>query len=248
MDRKIINGENTMDNKIVKFKNQIEVKILKIVYLVIFIPVFILLIIEIIKKGFNEMWSTICIFMCFVIFFMGILFIINRFSITFDYEKKEIIHKPYFNKSKKYKFSDIKIYYCKAKTTLPNDYIYNFLYHDKVIFKISSIDYEGQTKKSVDFLKELFDENQKYIYELEKEIKIPGGKLFVITYELEEDIAFVSLPKGITIDLGYIKSKQKFYLTVYKNGDWNNQLEVVEVNKIEKIKDLLQNLINKYSV
>lgn len=186
-------------------------------------------------------------FMYFVILFMGTLFVINRFSITFDYEKKKIIHKPYFNKAKIYKFSDIKIYYCKGKTTLPNDYIYNFLYHNKVIFKISSIDYKFQ-KKKCRFFERLFDENQKHIYELEKEIKINDGKLFVITYELDEDIAIAYLPKGITIDFGYIKSEQKFYLTVYKNGDWNNQLEAVEVNEIQKIKDLLQNLINKYSV
>lgn len=103
-------------------------------------------------------------------------------------------------------------------------------------------------KKKCRFFERLFDENQKHIYELEKEIKINDGKLFVITYELDEDIAIAYLPKGITIDFGYIKSEQKFYLTIYKNGDWNNQLEAVEVNEIQKIKDLLQNLINKYSV
>lgn len=55
MDRKIINGEKTRDNKIVKFKNRVELKILKIVYLVIFIPIFLLLIIEIIKRDFNQL-------------------------------------------------------------------------------------------------------------------------------------------------------------------------------------------------
>ena len=118
----------------------------------------------------------------------------------------------------------------------------------KIIFKISSIDFEFQTKEKVDLLKEFFDGNQKYFYELEKTLKIPNGKLFIITYELDEDIAVVYLPKAITIDLGYIKSDQKFYLTVYKDGDWNNQLEVLETDDIEEIKGILQKLIDKYSL
>ena len=83
---------------------------------------------------------------------------------------------------------------------------------------------------------------------MEKTLKIPHGKLFIITYELDEDIAVVYLPKAITIDLGYIKSDQKFYLTVYKDGDWNNQLEVLETDDIEEIKGILQKLIDKYSL
>ena len=65
---------------------------------------------------------------------------------------------------------------------------------------------------------------------------------------MDEDIAVVYLPKAITIDLGYIKSDQKFYLTVYKDGDWNNQLEVLEIDDIEEIKGILQKLIDKYSL
>lgn len=158
------------------------------------------------------------------------------------------MYTPYFRKTKVYKFKDVKIYYCKGKTTLPNDYVFNFINNNKVIFKISSIDFEFQTKEKVDLLKEFFDGNQKYFYELEKTLKIPNGKLFIITYELDEDIAVVYLPKAITIDLGYIKSDQKFYLTVYKDGDWNNQLEVLETDDIEEIKGILQKLIDKYSL
>lgn len=62
---------------------------------------------------------------------------------------------------------------------------------------------------------------------------------------MDEDIAVVYLPKAITIDLGYIKSNQKFYLTVHKDGDWNNQLEVLETDDIEEIKEILQKLIDK---
>lgn len=65
---------------------------------------------------------------------------------------------------------------------------------------------------------------------------------------MDEDIAVVYLPKAIKIDLGYIKFDQKFYLTVYKDGDWNNQLEVLETDDIEEIKEILQKLIDKYSL
>ena len=54
---------------------------------------------------------------------------------------------------------------------MPNDYVFNFINNNKVIFKISSIDFEFQTKEKVDLLKEFFDGNQKYFYELEKNLK-----------------------------------------------------------------------------
>ena len=65
---------------------------------------------------------------------------------------------------------------------------------------------------------------------------------------MDEDIAVVYLTKSIKIDLLYIKFDQKFYLTVYKYGDWNNQLEVLETDDIEEIKEILQKLIDKYSL
>lgn len=237
-----------MDDKIIKFKNRVEIKTLLIVCLIIFIPLFILLISELFKRGFNELWPFVFMFSIILLIFVLVLFVINRFCITFDYKKSEIMYTAYFRKTKVYKFKDVKIYYCKGKTTLPNDYVFNFINNNKVIFKISSIDFEFQTKEKVDLLKEFFDRNQKYFYELEKNLKIPNGKLFIITYELDEDIAVVYLPKAITIDLGYIKSDQKFYLTVYKDGDWNNQLEVLETDDIEEIKGIFQKLIDKYSL
>ena len=176
-----------MDDKIIKFKNRVEIKILLIVCFIIFIPLFILLISEIIKRGFNELWPFVFMFSIILLIFVFVLFVINRFCITFDYKKSEIMYTPYFRKTKVYKFNDVKIYYCKGKTTLPNDYVFNFINNNKVIFKISSIDFEFQTKEKVDLLKEFFDGNQKYFYELEKTLKIPNGKLFIITYELDEE-------------------------------------------------------------
>ena len=124
-----------MDDKIVKFKNRVEIKMLLIVCLIIFIPLFILLISEIIKKGLNELWPFVFMFSIILLIFVFVLFVINRFCITFDYKKSEIMYTPYFRKTKVYKFNDIKIYYCKGKTTLPNDYVFNFINNNKVIFR-----------------------------------------------------------------------------------------------------------------
>ena len=40
-------------------------------------------------------------------------------------------------KTKVYKFNDVKIYYCKGKTTLPNDYVFNFI-NSSITSKIES--------------------------------------------------------------------------------------------------------------
>lgn len=237
-----------MNEKIIKYKNRIEVKILSIVYLILLFPILVILIIEIIKRGFSELWPYVFMFGMFLLLFLLILFIINRFNIIFNYKEEKIIYTPYFKKTKIYKFEDVEIYYCKSKTTLPNDYDYDFLYNGKRIFKLSSIDFEGQTKVNIDHLKSLFRNEQKYIYELEQEIKKMNIDLFVLTYELDEDIAIAYLPNGITIDLGYLKSETSFYLTVYKAGDWNNQLEVIEVKDINMLKSILLNTINKYYI
>lgn len=76
-----------MDEKIIKFKNRVEIKILLTVCLIVFIPLFILLISETIKRGFNELWPFVFMFFIFLLIFICILFIINRFCITFDYKK-----------------------------------------------------------------------------------------------------------------------------------------------------------------
>lgn len=96
-----------MDDKIIKFKNRVEIKILLTVCLIVFVPLFILLINEIIKRGFNELWPFVFMFCIFLLIFIFLLFIINRFCITFDYKKSEIMYTSYFRKPKVYKFNDV---------------------------------------------------------------------------------------------------------------------------------------------
>jgi len=132
-----------MEEKIIIFKNRIEIKILTVVYAIVFIPSSILLILTAIKTKSPELLSMFA----FILPFLAILYIINRFSIVFDYEKEVIKYTSYFSKTKSYTFKDIKVHYEKNKNTLPNDYNYVFIYNKKTIFKISSIEFEGQTKK-----------------------------------------------------------------------------------------------------
>ena len=74
-----------MDDKIIKFKNRVEIKILLIFCFIIFIPLFILLINEIIKRGFNGLWPFVFMFSIILLIFVFALFVINRFCITFDF-------------------------------------------------------------------------------------------------------------------------------------------------------------------
>lgn len=173
-----------MEEKIIIFRNRIEIKILTVVYVIIFIPSSILLIITAIKTKSQELLSIFA----FVLFFLAILYIINRFRIVFNYEKEVIKYTSYFSKTESYTFKDIKVRYEKSRNSLPNDYNYVFLYNNKVIFKISSINFEGQTKKSINYLNQLFTDEQRIIYCL-KDLNIKDGYIGFYTYELAEQIA-----------------------------------------------------------
>ena len=74
--------------------------------------------------------------------FLVILWIIARYKIVLDFDKKEIKYVHYFKIKHTYKFSDIKSSMIRGKTTLPNDYTFNFISDNKIVFKISSFDFE----------------------------------------------------------------------------------------------------------
>lgn len=231
-----------MEEKIIIFKNRIEVKILMIVYTILFIPVSILLIITAIKTNNPELLTIFT----FVLFFIGMLYIINRFRIIFDYEKELIKYTSYFSKTKTYTFQEIKVHYEKNKNTLPNDFKYIFLYNSKVIFKISSIDFEGQTKESVDYLNQLFTDEQRIIYSL-KDLNIKDGYIGFYTYELADQIAATYLSNNITIKLGYDQTINCLKLRVFSDNDIKKIQEELKINELNKVKYIFQDLINKYN-
>ena len=74
-----------MEKDIVIYKNRIEVKILSIVYFIVFVPILIILLVETVKRGINELWSYIIMFGCFFLFFWFWLFIIARYRVKFDF-------------------------------------------------------------------------------------------------------------------------------------------------------------------
>lgn len=231
-----------MEEKIIIFRNRIEIKILTVAYVIIFIPSSILLIITAIKTKSPELLSIFA----FVLFFLAILYIINRFRIVFNYEKEVIKYTGYFSKTESYTFKDIKVRYEKSRNSLPNDCNYVFLYNNKVIFKISSINFEGQTKKSINYLNQLFTDEQRIIYCL-KDLNIKDGYIGFYTYELAEQIATAYLYNNITIKLGYNQTIACLKLIVFLDNDINKKQEELEINEFYKVKYKFQELINKYN-
>jgi len=226
-------------DKIIVFKNRIEVKILAIVYVILFIPTSVLLIIYVINTHDYHM----LILFVFIFVFLFILYIINRFSIIFDYQKEEIRFTNYFSKIKVFNFKEIKVYYEKSKNTLPNCFDYIFYHNDIKIFKIDSINFEAQTKESCEYLNKLFSGVQKYIYELNK-LSIKDGYIGFYTYNLSERIAAVYLSNDYTIKIGYDNECSCFKIIACKDID-----EAIDENNIKDITFLfvaIQSLINKY--
>jgi hypothetical protein len=227
---------------VLAYRNRIEMKILSIVYLVVGIPTLILLIYSSLSEP-----SNLIALIVFPILVLP-LFVINRFKIVIDMTNGLIIYTGYFKSTKTYKLSSVVVRISKGKTTLSNDIVFGFFFYDKIIFKISSIDFEGQTGKNIDQLRVLLVNDCRILLELEKGIVINNGYIVMNSYEIDEDIAVVYLSNGVSIDLGYIELEDKFFLTVYKENNWNNQLEVIEVADDKLILENLQQLINKYEL
>ena len=137
----------------------------------------------------------------------------------------------------------------RGKTTLPNDYTFNFISDNKVVFKISSIDFEGQTHESSDYLKEFFTGDAQFIYELEKEIKKTGIDVGIYYYELIDTIgALYYAYKNNRICFGHSSDFNNFIITVCEDL-WDNNF-VPKSNVLEKIyvekESLLSALIQYY--
>ena len=99
-----------MEKDIVIYKNRIEVKILSIVYFIIFVPNLIILLVEIVKRGINELWPFIIMFGCIFLFIGFWIFIIARYRVKFDFINENITYTPYFKRPKNLFIIDIKIH------------------------------------------------------------------------------------------------------------------------------------------
>lgn len=232
-----------MDGKIITYKNRLEIKIISIFYTIIFGGLFIYVLISDVVSHNEFIFENLLKLLLGFSPFLVILWIIARYKIVFDFNKKEIKYVHYFKIKHIYKFSDIKSSMVRGKTTLPNDYTFNFISDNKVVFKISSIDFEGQTHESSDYLKEFFTGDAQFIYELEKEIKKTGINVSIYYYELIDAIgALYYANKNNRICFGYSSNFNNFIITVCEDL-WDNNF-VPKSNLIENINVEKENLLS----
>ena len=204
-------------NKRITYRNRVEIKIISIFYAIVFCGLFIYTLISDIVSNNELNLEKLLNLLLVSLPFLVILWIIARYKIVFDFNKNEIIYVYYFNFKRIYKFSDVSAHLVFGKTTLPNDYTFNFICNDKVIFTLSSFDFEFQTKEKVDLLKEFFTGNSKFIYELEKEIKKLGIDIIICSYELIDVIGGLYFAdKNISIKFGYSTDSNCFMINVCK--------------------------------
>lgn len=232
-----------MDGKIITYKNRIEIKIISIFYTIIFGGLFIYVLISDMVTNNDLILKDLLNLLLGFLPFLVVLWIIARYKIVFDFNKKEIKYVHYFKFKRTYKFSDVKTSLVRGKATIPNDYTFNFICNDKVVFKISSLDFEFQTKEKVDLLKEFFIGNAKFIYELEKEIKKLGINISICSYELVDVIGGLYFAdKNININFGYSTDSNHFTINVCE-CIWNENF-VPKSNVIENINVEKENLLS----
>jgi len=229
-----------MNNDVIVYRNRIEIKVLKVVYMLSGIPALILLIYSSISTPSNLL--ALLIFPFFII----PLFIINRFKIVFDFSNGFIKYTGYFKKTRIFDISNVVVRLNKGKTSLLNDYVFDFIVDDNTIFKINSIDFVGQTSKSVDCLKEILVQDSRILWELEKNLVIQNGYLVINSYSFSSEIATVYLANGTSIYLGYIESEEKFTLKINGISRPDDQLEKIDISESSSILETLQQAINKY--
>ena len=120
-----------MNNDVLVYRKRIEIKVLKVVYMLSGIPALILLIYSSISSPSNLL--ALFIFPLFIF----PLFIINRFKIVFDFSSGLIKYTGYFRKTKIFDISNVVARLNKGKTTIHNDYVFDFIVEDNTIFKIN---------------------------------------------------------------------------------------------------------------
>jgi hypothetical protein len=86
-----------------------------------------------------------------------------------------------------------------------------------------------------------------YILDLPESAKVLG--ILPATFDdftLQEDIIQIQLENGYGLDLGYYQ-EFPLLLTIYRNRDFNDQVDVVEIWTPEEAKNIIENLAKKYS-
>ena len=230
-----------MNKDVVIYRNRIEVKILTVVFFVLFVPLVALLLVETVKRGIEELLPYII--MTFSIFlFLGFwIFIIARYKVIFDFINKTVSYTPYFKKTKKYKFKEIVIKFVSDKTTFETNDIY-FYVNNKKIFKINEMDFEFQTKCNISCLIKSFKEEEKIISDIEKYLLEDSAHIKIYNYSFHEHIGVIYLTNK-HISFGYDNKAQSFIIKVYEefiNEQFISESKILfESNEKMNYEDLL---------
>lgn len=82
-------------------------------------------------------------------------------------------------------------------------------------------------------------------YKQYEQLSLQGGK-FTPIVEDDEDMFTITYNNGLTIDVGYIKEENSYYITVVYHDNWQNIIEEIPVINKENLLLAVQSTINKY--
>lgn len=223
-----------MKGNVIIYRNRLETRLLLIACAVIFIPLFLFVLInDITKQSEHLVHNLLCMLLCAAIISIPILIIV-RYRIVFDFQNRTITYVHYFKPKKVFSFDDVKVRHTELNLAFPA-YDFTFYVDEKKIFKISDIDFVGQTKQSDDHLKELFTGTEKVMFDWEMKYR-DKGVIPYVSYATEKANRILLMPDAnITFHIIYLEQEDLFAIQVCKNG----QEERVTPEKRKKEEDFL---------
>lgn len=202
-----------MKSNVITYRNRLETRLLLIVCAVIFIPLFLFVLInDIAKQSEHLVHNLLCMLLLAAIVSIPVL-IIARYRIVFDFQNRTITYVHYFKPKKVFSFDDVKVRHTELNLAFPA-YDFTFYVDDKKIFKISDIDFVGQTKQSDECLKELFTGTEKAMFDWERKYR-EKGVIPYVSYANEKSNRVLMLPEeSITFHIIYLEEEDLFAIQV----------------------------------
>lgn len=223
-----------MKGNVITYRNRLETRLLLIACAVILIPLFLFVLInDIAKQNEHLVHNLLCMLLCAAIISIPILIIV-RYRIVFDFQNRTITYVHYFKPKKVFSFDDVKVRHTELNLAFPA-YDFTFYVDEKKIFKISDIDFVGQTKQSDECLKELFTGTEKAMFDWERKYR-EKGVIPYVSYANEKSNRVLMLPEeNITFHIIYLAEEDLYAIQVCKPVPE----ESVSPSKGEKYEDFL---------